>query len=125
MNRTYFSAIFFATVAMALSFYAGTLYQIAVTPRPCISNLSERLHILNSQMQSMLDNNNEYNPNSEFYQSGITSPRELAHHLVEMSQSSAFPSSIFVNDQGQEFYVPSFCRIDSVTALGNPILVRN
>lgn len=119
----YFIGIAIATTSLA--FYAGMKTQEMTTPRPCVANLSITSYPHFIWEQTMLEENIEYGPDSDFYRAGIKTSADLAHKLVEITQDSDYPSSIYVNPRnGAEFYVPGLCRVDSVDWFGDPILVR-
>ena len=121
----YFKGVGIAVCVISVSFYVGMLTQKILTPRPCVANISPTSYPMFIWEQEMLDEVYDYGPESEFYRSGIKTSAELAYKLVEMSQDSKFPSSIYVNPRnGKEFYVPGLCRVGVVDGLGDPILVR-
>lgn len=112
-----------ATVALAL--YAGMLCERYTAPRPCITNLSTSSYPYFEWEQKMLDEIVEYSEDSDMYREGIKTSAELAHRLVEMSQDSEWPSSIYVNAKtGKEYYVPGLCYVGKVDWRGEPILYR-
>lgn len=50
---------------------------------------------------------------------------ELAERLVEMSQDSDWPSSIYTNPRnGNRFYVPGLCYVGAIDSFGDPVLYR-
>lgn len=111
-----------ATVALAI--YAGMLYERHTTPRPCIVNLSLHSYPNFEFEQMMLDNVVEYTKESDMYRWGVKTSEELAEKLVEMSQDSEWPSSIYVNEKNEKFYVPGLCYVGDVDFFGDPILYR-
>ena len=121
----YWTGMTIAVAAVSLSFYLGTKVQKdLLTPRPCIINLSVYSYPQFEFEQAMLDNVVEYNQESDMYRWGVKTSEELAEKLVEMSQDSKWPSSIYVNKQGQKFYVPGLCYVGEIDGFGDPILYR-
>lgn len=117
----YITGISLACATVALALYAGSY----TTPRPCIANLSTNAYPFFAWEQQMLDNIVEYSEESDMHREGIKTSAELAHRLVEMSQDSEWPSSIYVNAKtGKEYYVPGLCYVGKVDWLGEPILYR-
>jgi len=110
-----------ATVALAI--YTGMLYERHTAPVPCITNLSIYSYPNFEWEQIMLDDIVDYSEDSDFYRHGIQTSEELAEMLVEMSQESNWPSSIYTNPQdGSRYYVPGLCYVGKTDWLGVPTL---
>lgn len=118
----YLTGSLIACATVGLAIYAGMLYERHTAPRPCILNLSQHSYPQFEQM--MLDNVVEYTKESDMYRWGVKTSEELAEKLVELSQDSDWPSSIYVNDRGEKFYVPGLCYVGDVDFFGEPILYR-
>lgn len=123
--NSYLKGVGIAVCAMSISFFAGMLAKKMLTPRPCVANLSTTSYPMFVWEQAMLEESWEYDKESDFYRSGIKTSVDLAYKLVEISQDSSHPSSIYINTKtGSKFYVPGLCRVGSVDWFGDPILVR-
>ena len=123
-RRGYLTGSLIACATIGLAIYTGMLYERHTAPRPCAINLSHHSYPNFEFEQMMLDNVVEYNKESDMYRWGVKTSEELAEKLVEMSQDSEWPSSIYNNDKGQKFYVPGLCYVGDVDFFGDPILYR-
>jgi len=121
----YTVGICIACVTVSFASYSGMLYERHTAPEPCITNLSIHSYPTFESEQIMLDNIVDYNEDSDFYRNGIQTSEELAEMLVEMSQDSKWPSSIYTNPQdGRRYYVPGLCYVGEVNVFGEPVLYR-
>ena len=120
----YANGIAIACVTVGLAIYSGVLDERHTAPRPCIINLSHHSYPNFEFEQMMLDNVVGYTKESDMYRWGVKTSEELAEKLVEMSQVSEWPSSIYVNEKGEKFYVPGLCYVGDVDFFGDPILYR-
>lgn len=122
----YAAGVTIACATVSLAIYTGMKYQeLFNTPEPCIVNLSIHSYPMFEWEQIMLDNIVEYNEDSDWYRDGIKTSEELAERLVEMSQDSNWPSSIYTNPRTERrFYVPGLCYVGDVDGFGDPVLYR-
>lgn len=121
----YTIGVVIACVTVGVAIYTGTMYERHTAPKPCIVNLSVHSYPNFEWEQIMLDSVVGYNKDSDFYRSGIKTSEELAERLVEMSQDSDWPSSIYTNPRnGNRFYVPGLCYVGAVDSFGDPVLYR-
>lgn len=119
----YLSGIAIACATVSVAIYAGMLYERITAPEPCITNLSIYSYPNFEWEQIMLDDIVDYNEDSDFYRQGIKTSEELAEMLVEMSQDSKWPSSIYTNPRtGIRYYVPGLCYVGKIDGLGEPVL---
>jgi hypothetical protein len=121
----YFTGAAIACATVALAIYSGILYERHTAPNPCITNLSIHSYPQFGFEQMMIDTIIHYNKDSDFYRTGIKTSEEMAEHLVEMSQDSDYPSSIYTNQtSGRKFYVPALCYVGKIDVFGDPILYK-
>ena len=120
----YATGVAIACATVGLAIYTGMLYEQHTAPRPCIVNLSHHSYPNFEFEQMMLDNVVGYTKESDMYRWGVKTSEELAEKLVELSQDSEWPSSIYVNEKGEKFYVPGLCYVGDVDFFGDPILYR-
>lgn len=121
----YAAGVAIACTTVGVAIYTGMLFERYTAPEPCIVNLSTTSYPMFEFEQIMLDNIVEYNEDSDFYRAGIKTSEELAERLVEMSQDSNWPSSIYTNPRTERrFYVPGLCYVGDVDGFGDPVLYR-
>ena len=121
----YFVGVSIASATVALAIYSGMLYERHTAQEPCITNLSIYSYPNFEWEQIMLDDIVDYSEDSDFYRDGIQTSEELAEMLVEMSQDSNWPSSIYTNTRtGIRYYVPGLCYVGEVNYFGEPVLYR-
>lgn len=104
---------------------ALALYLKEQPPEPCVANLSSTSYPFWDYEQQWLDNPIAFPEDSELYKDGIQDSRDWVYRLVELSENSDHPSSVYVNPQNnREYWVPGLCWVGKVNSFGEPILYR-